>query len=950
MRSRGSGTSSTTSLPSSQFAYSPEEIQRLDARLNAVLNAPVPPPSSPTRLNSSQLHPMSSSSVNARPSSAPRTFSHSALSYFLHRTDVDDVDFNKLRAQDDPCYDQFLDDEDLSDTDPKMSEKLAYTTATSSTDSTPNSPTSYPPLDITEASQYSAYDYHPSYETPTSPEQTIPIPSSSSSSSTKSGKKHRSSHKHKKHSGKSSSSSRKATPPPRISTKTLLKYRQPPAPPAPSTPPSPLSESLQRALSLNDRYQTIAKFFFECRTSGILDSMLKSYQSANSDLIDLKLDFLTSIKTYGRLIISERYLTFEEKTIKPKDLGGAAGGVKYLVNNILFKFAVDNGLYGSDYAAMKVAGHELKGLQHYLSCDIPELCFPMIGLVDFLGFRLIAITLLPLGKNSMLYGTADAGKTIHDNPKLCGMMATAAQKLNLAPHICGSSGTLLSSAADIEGHIGTDNRYYLLDFSRSMPPTTPDQSIPQSHLFRLFRSEAVRNFPRPLCSDAYSGFISKDPARATYNSDIREATTWLLETHLPKVSPKIAQSICEILSLKKFASINISYQFHQFGLNMRYLGLVFANIYEKYPVAAHYLLLEIVARIVKNMLRRRLRKKMAQLKIPLEAPYGRVIIQYLNQVFTVADDTTSFSKNSPESTWLGIMIWAQRHFFLDPELVVQLAPIVKTDENFVPPPFHHHRQILGYQFPSDVDDAPLPGRYILLYRILELTGIKLAAPAVSRLRKSDFRSQYIPFEFMDFEKHGFKIKYLPQLSTCQGLRSLTDSRIGIIEGEPAVLALREALKRYKVALGAAPSDPNLLLECAMTKAHLLDLKDTELTQSDPEVVLVDQFFQMAISRWTHLSTPERPNPALSEACFHYARFLARAHRLHRADDYFIRSLEVDPNSVRTLEEYISFLQSCSDARSLSTVAKLQARLQELRAARYSRHIPSYKHMKIVTYE
>jgi hypothetical protein len=37
------------------------------------------------------------------------------------------------------------------------------------------------------------------------------------------------------------------------------------------------------------------------------------------------------------------------------------GGDKYIVHNILFKFAVDsNDFFGSDFAAAKVAGHELK--------------------------------------------------------------------------------------------------------------------------------------------------------------------------------------------------------------------------------------------------------------------------------------------------------------------------------------------------------------------------------------------------------------------------------------------------------------------------------------------------------------------------------------------------------------------------------------------------------------
>ena len=47
-------------------------------------------------------------------------------------------------------------------------------------------------------------------------------------------------------------------------------------------------------------------------------------------------------------------------------------------------------------------------------------------------------------------------------------MEKAAVALNLQPHLCGLNKPLrLSSAADVEGHLGTDGEYYLLDFSRS---------------------------------------------------------------------------------------------------------------------------------------------------------------------------------------------------------------------------------------------------------------------------------------------------------------------------------------------------------------------------------------------------------------------------------------------------------------------------------------------------
>jgi len=78
------------------------------------------------------------------------------------------------------------------------------------------------------------------------------------------------------------------------------------------------------------------------------------------------------------------------------------GGQKYIVHNILFKFAVDNrGLFGSDYAAAKVAGNELRGLISYFKCHIDDLNVPLMALVDYRGFRLIAMSILPVGEDTI---------------------------------------------------------------------------------------------------------------------------------------------------------------------------------------------------------------------------------------------------------------------------------------------------------------------------------------------------------------------------------------------------------------------------------------------------------------------------------------------------------------------------------------------------------------------
>jgi hypothetical protein len=88
-------------------------------------------------------------------------------------------------------------------------------------------------------------------------------------------------------------------------------------------------------------------------------------------------------KTYGRIIISKKYLPNDKKTIKEFHAGGTAGGIKYLVQGILFKFVMDTKMYPkrpeinkwlygkdirNDHAAAKAAEHDLKGLISLFVC------------------------------------------------------------------------------------------------------------------------------------------------------------------------------------------------------------------------------------------------------------------------------------------------------------------------------------------------------------------------------------------------------------------------------------------------------------------------------------------------------------------------------------------------------------------------------------------------------
>jgi hypothetical protein len=143
----------------------------------------------------------------------------------------------------------------------------------------------------------------------------------------------------------------------------------------------------------------------------------------------------------------------------------------------------------------KAAGRELNGLESYLSFILDtgsKLRTAMQVLIDYAGYRVIACSLLPIGANTLVYGSNDAGRSVHaDEVRMNALMREAGMWLNLKPHlVCRFglflhevfsvffsfsqvAGTEIYAPADVEGHVGKDNNYYVLDTARVFPPEQP---------------------------------------------------------------------------------------------------------------------------------------------------------------------------------------------------------------------------------------------------------------------------------------------------------------------------------------------------------------------------------------------------------------------------------------------------------------------------------------------
>lgn len=167
------------------------------------------------------------------------------------------------------------------------------------------------------------------------------------------------------------------------------------------------------------------------------------------------------MELYGRFC--DAALTFFKKGIvkyyasgESMSNSGIAGGVKFKGGNIFFKLCVYDekvagNAYEDDIEVMKAANLEIQGLSKYMSCDIEGLYFPMMAVLDYMGFRVVASSVLPVSQNkssdtgipgangskisdTIVYGTENGGKDYFFCEKANSLARSTASILGIKEH------------------------------------------------------------------------------------------------------------------------------------------------------------------------------------------------------------------------------------------------------------------------------------------------------------------------------------------------------------------------------------------------------------------------------------------------------------------------------------------------------------------------------------
>ncbi|PRP89297.1 hypothetical protein PROFUN_02171 [Planoprotostelium fungivorum] len=431
-----------------------------------------------------------------------------------------------------------------------------------------------------------------------------------------------------------------------------------------------LVQAKQELRDWNEDYRKVKGnvCFFLGQSNGRMKDLLNHTNwSAGSSLA---WEFAETAALYARIIISELFLHPDKRTFPTADVGGVAGGRKFIVKNILFKMAGDTLLcenpkiwmYGGareepdHVAAAKAAKNEMQGLEAMSNTYVSGLSFPMMTMIDYKGFRLLAMPVLPIDKTTLKYGSNDAGATIHaDDEVLNEKIEEACRRLNLRAHTSGlrEDKKVVYGPGDMEGHVGLDGNLYVIDFGRMMPPEAPIYSTSKnkrSIFYNLLPAHLVRSNPEPLCSDAFTKWNSTEDLeeRKEIEDQVTRATKRLYEECIPKMAENLDSMVAKFCDMDEQWAVDVlegrgqieelgymlsvisPIELHKHSCNVRHLGRIRSLC--KSPLMRKLILSVCAARVAKDDIRELFKLKTFEISAPSHHPYRKVIIKFFNQL------------------------------------------------------------------------------------------------------------------------------------------------------------------------------------------------------------------------------------------------------------------------------------------------------------------------------
>ena len=269
-------------------------------------------------------------------------------------------------------------------------------------------------------------------------------------------------------------------------------------------------------------------------------------------------EFFNFSKKIAKVIISEinNNVKNESKQVKPI-VAGIMGGEKYICGGVFFKIAFKHVSFIDSYHYSKFLNIEKKNMDDFteFSKTDPE-SFNVSPSVFFtyLGYSVLASSILPINKDTLLTGSNDGFYTFSFCKDINPIIEKIGKNWHLSKHVLTYCESSVDTAFDIEYHKGTDGRFYALDMTRlSLTKTNSDEKIQWTNQFRM---DFLNTYCKDLCA-CTDTFIK--PFK-NHSSD--------LDSMLSIYDEQLNKMVKNLESFDDYNQVIPSDYIHSFGVNL----------------------------------------------------------------------------------------------------------------------------------------------------------------------------------------------------------------------------------------------------------------------------------------------------------------------------------------------------------------------------------------------
>ncbi len=171
-----------------------------------------------------------------------------------------------------------------------------------------------------------------------------------------------------------------------------------------------------------------------------------------------------------------------------------------------------------------------------------------------------------------------------------------------------------------------------MDLARLFPAEKPIEGVKGSFLYRLFRSEFLRNYPIALSSDCYSAWVRTSPDGPENEEEASKATQFLQNTTIPQM--------IEAGDLNQLEDENLKEALHKWGINLRYCAFILGKLINS--SARKVIALHISARSFRAIMD----ESMRMMVEPRDSEsYFRLIANHFTLLLTESQSAVDFWKN-----------------------------------------------------------------------------------------------------------------------------------------------------------------------------------------------------------------------------------------------------------------------------------------------------------------